>query len=863
MDGTLRPLFPREGRLKTSTRDTLVRLTCPCERAFTARIRVTIDIDADPGALEELTDEGCQRVTCPRCDGKLDLAEPILFLNPERQRCALFVPAVLGHRTLSFQAELAAEIAGSDPSALPDWGFQPAVLVGVLALRSWLFGPGARSLAPAPQAEAPPPRPAAPPVVQHRPSAPPIHEAFADLVRAESRQPSTVPAAPEIDDVDEDEPMFGDEWLGRDTVPPAFPAGRPPAADEPGAPTPRAAPSGPPVDFPELLDEEDFEEEDEAGDDLGEVAIDPGEGASGDEDVADEPIDDGVLEEVVEPPSLAPDLLVDEEDADEPRAAPAPLRAGADRCAVAGDEGVILCHRVPAARIDLFDPSTADLWFQLIDVAGTPWMAITLVSDPALDRPHFLAWPIDPRRTADREIIHALRRSYRAELRLYDEELREAARFSLAADRELNVSVIVERAARVLAREPAADEELAAAATRLAAAAQPFGEPLPPLFTAYGLPPMEGFDQARTVLAQLADWLEPERHDHLVLVRSFPLDYLEEIVVEVVDRCVRLGVRLPERLKDRAVALGHAPDRAALCLALAGNFDALLAAGAGPAGEIAARNWRELLADCAEEDASWDPAVRDRAEELLEAHGMLDEATLREAQAALADPAGLETDQLLRMLQQRRLRAGAIAALCARAEPAAWKEAVRAVERLDANAILSAVRAVAGLREAVSGEITGLLVAERPHVRQAAAALLGALALRRTLMPVLKALGQEPTPLWTELARAVAATGSAAVRSIERQLTDEHYPLERLALAVRLLEQETPRAGARFEAMAASGDERATRLMALARSASIEPSRVAPAERYGELLRRAAAGEAVPPGEAATVAEAYRAALER
>jgi len=236
---------------------------------------------------------------------------------------------------------------------------------------------------------------------------------------------------------------------------------------------------------------------------------------------------------------------------------------------------------------------------------------------------------------------------------------------------------------------------------------------------------------------------------------------------------------------------------------------------------------------------------------------------MREAQAALAEPDGLETDQLLRMLRHRRLRPGAITALCGRAEPAAWKEAVRAMERLDAAAIIDATRDVADLREAVAGEITGLLTSDKPHVRQAAAVLLGALALRRTLMPVLKALGGETTRIWPEFARAVAATGSAAVRSLERQLTDQEFPPERLALTVRLLEQASPKASARFEAMAESGDERAAQLVDLARSADVEPSRVAPAERYGDLLRRAANGEIIPARDVAAVVEAYRASLER
>jgi hypothetical protein len=878
MDGMLRPRFPREGRLHTETRRTRVRLICGCERVFLAEIHVVIDIESDPAILEGLTDEGLQRFNCPRCDQIFDLAEPILVHDRERARTALFVPSAIGHRALVFHAELAAEIATADPAAIPAHAFQPELLVGVQGLREWLFGPGARSRVPLPRQPGPGPvHPAASaagdparhpsaPVVQARPSGPPLHAAFTDLAQADSQRPSTVPTAPEIDDVDEDEPMFADDWLARDTRAPVVPEPDPPAQVESDATSPpftRPGRTESTVDFAGLLDDDEDEEDDIEEENFVEEMIEEEDGDEPSPEAEIIVMDDAEADDAAAGQSAGIPATAGKPAAEAVRDAPGPILGGAERCLELGEDGLVLSLRLPAARVALFDPSTADLWFQLLDVGGTPLMAITLVSDPTMDRPHWVTWPIDPRRGPDREVTHALRRSYRAEIRLYDENTREAARFPLSADRELNVSVVTERAARVLDAGPVDDAAASAALAGLTSSAQPFGTPLPPLFTSYGLPVMEGFEQTQAVLTELAHWLEPDRYEHLVLVRSLPLDYLEEIVVEVLDQAVGYGVRLPERLRDRAITLGHAPNRADLCRVLAANFDRLMVAGDGPPDEVAARNWRDLLTDCAVENVTWEPRIRDRAEELLEAHGLLDQATIREAEAALAAPDGLETDQLLRMLQHRRLRAGAIAALCGRAEPAAWKEAVRAVDRLDAAAALDATRAIARLREAVTGEITVLLGSDRPHVRQAAAALLGGLALRRTLMPILKALGSEPTPGWVELARAVAATGSAAVRSIERQLTDERFPLERLALAVRLLDQVAPKASARFEAMADSGDERAARMMELSRSATIEPSRVSPAERYGELLRRAIAGEAISAREATVVVEAYRAALAR
>ncbi|HUT78551.1 MAG TPA: CpXC domain-containing protein, partial [Polyangia bacterium] len=291
----MRPLFPREGRLHFETHRCCVRLTCGCERVFLADIHVVIDIDSDPSALEGLTDDGLQRFNCPRCDQVFDLAEPILVHDRGRGRTALFVPSAIGHRALVFHAELAAEIATADPSIIPTHAFQPTLLVGVQSLREWLFGPGARSRVPradkneplaadraAPGQDGPVRHPASL-AVQSRPGRPPIHEAFADLAHADSQPPSTAPAAPEIDDVDEDEPMFADDWLARDSLSPAVPKPSPPApggTEAAGSTPPPPGRADATVDFTGLLDdvdddgdieEEDFEEEElveeEAGDD--------------------------------------------------------------------------------------------------------------------------------------------------------------------------------------------------------------------------------------------------------------------------------------------------------------------------------------------------------------------------------------------------------------------------------------------------------------------------------------------------------------------------------------------------------------------------------------------------------------------
>jgi hypothetical protein len=806
------------------------RCRCGCRSSFLAELLVSVNLDTDPGALEELGDDGLQPAKCPHCGGVCKLAEALVLHDPARGRLALFVPDALSHRELELRAELSAEIAADDPGGLPGHAFDPVWLAGIQDLREWLFGPRARSIAP-PAAE-PEKRDEAPepPVVGDRSSKPPIHEAFADLRESDSEPPSTVPPPPPLDD---EEPIFDDDDDDEDWLPNELSAS---AADARPTPRPARPPSGDGVDYAGLLGADEEEE--------------PDLELPEDEDEPDLEFEAGFS--LSEPPGRPAEKRKD---------APRALLDGEPYLAELQGDEVVLHRVVDAEQAGAFDVSKADLWFQFVEIEGRPLVAITLVEDPSLENPIRISWPLDVNRIAHRELAHSLRRSYNARVRLYDEERSQIERFELSSDRELNVVAVLEEFSRRTAGREVEETDFAYAAALLDREGAPLGDPLPGLFTAGSPPRLESFEDARGVLAVLESWNEPERRAHLVLVRSFPLDYLEELINEVLEAAVRHGAHLPASFKDRAIGLGLSASRGELALELVDSFNRTMLSENRPDETTAAHNWRALLADCAEQGVTPDAETQDRAESLLEKHGLLDNSTYREALEALSDPSQLETDQLLRMLRHRPLRLRALTAVAGRAEPQAWAEAVEAVSRIGFTEMPTAVRAVAGLREAVAGQIAALLRSRRAHVRQAAAVLLGELTLRRTLMPLLKALDAERTPVRVELARAVARTGSTAIRSLERRLKDPRGGVESLALVVRLMRELDDRAAGRFEAMASSGNERAGRLMELSQSEATAVDPVSPVERYGAILRRAAGGAEIPPGDLERLESGYRSAV--
>ncbi|MFO8073243.1 MAG: CpXC domain-containing protein [Polyangia bacterium] len=829
MKGDRRFAFPPGGRFHLDTRRVRARCRCGCRRSFPAELLVSVNLDTDPGALEELGDDGLQPARCPHCGVVCKLAEALVLHDPARARLALFVPDALSHKELELRADLTAEIAAGDPSGLPDHAFDPAWLAGIQDLREWLFGPRARSIAP-PAAE-PEKRdePPGQPVVDERSSKPPIHEAFADLRESDSGPPSTIPPPPALDDED---PIFDEDddedWLPNDLSESA-PDTRP-------TPRPARPPSGDGVDYAGLLGADEEEEPDlELPDDEEEPGLEFEAGFS-----------------LSEPPAR-PD--------EKPKDAPRALLDGDPYLAELQGDEVVLHRVVDAEQAGAFDASRADLWFQLLEMEGRPLVAITLVEDPSLKDPVRVSWPLDVGRIAHRELAHSLRRSYSAQVRLYDEERSEIDRFEVSSDRELNVVAVLEEFSRKTAGHEVEETDFAYAAALLDRECAPLGEPLPGLFTAGSPPRLESFEDARGVLSVLESWSEPEHRAHLVLVRSFPLDYLEELSNEVLEAAVRYGAHIPACFRDRAIGLGLAASGEELALELVDGFNRTMLSEDRPDETSAAHNWRALLADCAEQGVTPDAETQDRAESLLEKHGLLDESAYREALEALSDPSQLETDQLLRMLRHRPLRLRALAAIAGRAEPQAWAEAVEAISRIGVAEMPAAVRAVAGLREAVAGPVAALLRSKRAHVRQAAAVLLGELTLRRTLMPLLKALDAERTPVRVELARAVARTGSTAIRSLERRLKDPRGDVESLALVVRLMRDCGDRAAGRFEAMASSGNERAGRLVELSESEATEVDPASPVERYGAILRRAAGGEEIPPGDLERLEAGYRSAV--
>jgi hypothetical protein len=125
------------------------------------------------------------------------------------------------------------------------------------------------------------------------------------------------------------------------------------------------------------------------------------------------------------------------------------------------------------------------------------------------------------------------------------------------------------------------------------------------------------------------------------------------------------------------------------------------------------------------------------------------------------------------------------------------------------------------------------------------------------MMPLFKALAAESTEIWPEFARAVAATGASAQRSLERALKDGGCEPKRLALAIALMSRDREQVRDRFAALAEAGDKSAAELVEIVDHGRFDTSDTSPVERFGALLRRAASGEDIADDGLARLAEQY------
>jgi hypothetical protein len=439
---------------------------------------------------------------------------------------------------------------------------------------------------------------------------------------------------------------------------------------------------------------------------------------------------------------------------------PDPLARGA-QIAVRIEEPVELSVRLVEADI-----GELDMLVRLATDVGAPVIVLTL-SDGNAERARRLA--LDPRSADDRRVLEILRRRFEARVHLFGPDGVFLRTTAVRAERETNVARMLDRAARLRGDASAPPD---------AAKERALGAPIPP-----SVPhPFSGGEgevdttpaAAARALAEVSDWMAPEKLDQALLELSVSQSVIDAVVARVIERAVAHGLALPSALADRAVAAGIASEQGALVGKQIDAFRRTVAAsdkGGLDDGAIAT-NWERLLAAAADHEVAIDGETHDLAYRTIRA--VRGDTTGSQAMGDF-DPSKLAevgAPELVVMLDHPRMRRAAAIALAGRGEAQYADALCKAVRKMPRAEVVRVVPRITKLGEEAGDALVDGLSARKTFVRQAFALALGSLKLRRAVVPLLHLLTSEESDVWREVARVLGSFGNAAFRTLQRQLSE-------------------------------------------------------------------------------------------
>ena len=228
------------------------------------------------------------------------------------------------------------------------------------------------------------------------------------------------------------------------------------------------------------------------------------------------------------------------------------------------------------------------------------------------DEPHAVFFDVD--RPEDRQALTVLAQDFRLVLDFYDEEYEPVMRREIVVPLASNARYVLAVADEQLAQLPEGRRSFEAAIAAFRAPGfDRFGRRDPRLDEGsfVSLPMPAAVQQA---LGVVAGWSEPSNEDHLLLVRSFPLDWWRAIRGRVVERAVEHGLVLSGPLMDVALVESQGSRRELVARLLAAFADLCSLPETNDLGpdQIAA-NWRALFILCDEEGLPVDAHIAEVA----------------------------------------------------------------------------------------------------------------------------------------------------------------------------------------------------------------------------------------------------------
>jgi hypothetical protein len=442
------------------------------------------------------------------------------------------------------------------------------------------------------------------------------------------------------------------------------------------------------------------------------------------------------------------------------------------------EDGVRFFVRLDAGRDGAFDVG-GELLVQMAVVQGHPVAVLALVATSDEARPYVRRAALDTRDGAQRSVLDALRQRFAARVALYASDGRHLRTIDVAAPREENVALLLERAAKM----PEAQVDGATACERALSAPPPVREASQPFTVREGAPAASSARDAAASVARLSSWATPERLDRALLVLSIPRAMVDATFARSLEDAIDFGIALPAALRDRAVTLGLANEPGELVTRQIESFRRASAAKTLGAEETAA-NWEALLAAAAEFEIAMDSDTHDVAWQAIRAVKGGDDRGTQPADTNPAKLAEMGPPELVLLLDHPRARRAAALELCRRGDAEFVDAVYKAVRKMPRPEVVQVAARVVAFGEASGDALIDGLGARKTFVRQASALVLGQLKLRRAVVPLLHLLQSEESDVWKEVARILGELGHASYRPLLRAAREPKSADDRFAYAL-------------------------------------------------------------------------------
>jgi hypothetical protein len=676
-----------------------------------------------------------------------DIALPFVYHDPVGAHFVLVVPEELRHLALEERSQLWERIASDTEAAVPRYVLDCPVVIGVAGLRLRLgLDPHEVTLAqkPGPSGE----------TAEYRPGLEP-----ADLDPRYSQSELRQRAREERLRRWSEELRAREERL-RELERSLEARRRTPAPIESDAPisiNPRAMDTA----SGEALFEESWE--DDSGDVTGVRMTEPipppvGRRGTGETDVDD----------VIATPARTPTPI----DPATPRVPDALVKGDARLVARLHLGDVLLFLRLDPEAEAALATSSPELLVQLGGDEHHPAVLLTVVIDRP-EAPFVARAPLDVRDPDQRAVLTRLAMRYQALLLPVEDGGRTGAPVPLAAPREANVTLLLERLSRAPASEvaPAPDGLSMPPPVRL-----PGGHP----FVAH--PPAVSAREALDRVQQLAAWASPSRMDMALLVLSIPREQVDLGIGRVLADGRAYGIALPQELLGRSIAHGLVDDPRELVEALLATFARTVATadrGGITQGEVSA-NWERLLDLAARHRVTPSEETLSLAQAAIDRLRRLSDETVELGADALDT---MTVADLIVLLEHPHAGTEAALALLGRRDASVLADVFAAVRRMPREEVLKVLPTlVLSGADAVDVLLEGLL-ARKTFVRQASAIALARLGSARSVDALLELLVKEPSEVWREVARVLPELGAAVIEALARAADDGMGEDARVAFA--------------------------------------------------------------------------------